>query len=178
MNKTIEKVVLKYCGKLTKSFYLEAILRDKEIIDSSISEQEIISFLDDCEYLQKVGEIRCPNCCRVLSYYDTEELEEDDDLECPDCNYEFVFDKYCTYYRYNVLHNKVPQNSEILKMSQPKGIKAIDINTKKETIAKRTDTALQDILKRRINDLDKYHDGIVNKYEVFKIIDELLTCLN
>lgn len=109
MNKIIKKVVLKHCTKITKSFYPEAILRDKEIIESGITEQEIINFLDNCEYLQKIEQVRCPDCCRVLSYYDVAELEEDDDIECPDCDYEFTFNDNCIEYYYRVLHDKVPQ---------------------------------------------------------------------
>ena len=69
-------------------------------------------------------------------------------------------------------------------MSQPKEIKAINIHTGEESIAKRlssqeylslvsniSDKRKQ--LKYEINKL-KYHDDLINKYEIFALIDKLL----
>ena len=64
---------------------------------------------------------------------------------------------------------------------QPKEIKAININTGEETIAKNTGDFIGTLisckrkrLKEDIEALDKYHDGIVNKYEVYALIDQIL----
>ena len=69
-------------------------------------------------------------------------------------------------------------------MSQPKEIKAIDIHTGEESIAKRlsleeylslagniSDKRKQ--LKYEINKL-KCHDDLINKYEIFALIDKIL----
>ena len=69
-------------------------------------------------------------------------------------------------------------------MSQPKEIKAIDIHTGEESIAKRL--SLEEYLSLAGNISDKRkqlkykieelecHNNLVNKYEIFALIDKLL----
>ena len=69
-------------------------------------------------------------------------------------------------------------------MSQPKEIKAININTGEESIAKRL--SLQECLSLADNisgkrkqlkyEIDKLkcHDDLINKYEIFALIDKIL----
>ena len=69
-------------------------------------------------------------------------------------------------------------------MSQPNEVKAIDINTGKESIAKRLSLQEYLILADNISgkrkqlkyEIDKLecHDDLINKYEIFALIDKIL----
>ena len=69
-------------------------------------------------------------------------------------------------------------------MSQPKEIKAIDIHTGEESIAKRLyleeylslASNISDKRKQLKYEIDKLkcHDDLINKYEIFALIDKIL----
>ena len=69
-------------------------------------------------------------------------------------------------------------------MSQPKEIKAINIHTGEESIAKRLSSQeylslasnISDKRKQLKYEIDKLecHDDLINKYEIFSLIDKIL----
>lgn len=76
---------------------------------------------------------------------------------------------------------ELDEQLDLMHRMEQNDIKAIDMNTGEETIAKNAGDFIsivisykRKLLKERVNDLDKYHNGIVDKHEVFSLIDLIL----